>query len=187
MPPGMGGNRYDVLEDGTFQRNWNNNQIYTDRWCIYMCWGSGRASPSPLRLELWAWAVGPMDLHASGGNQLPHRLPDQPVLSLRPRISVLVSAPSRAARLRRPLGRNLARAGFYNYLYSNRALYSNASVYNGYGDVMVFGMGSGQGSNDPCWRDLYAGDIATYMTDPDNPTLDPISGYPTAGLTTEKK
>jgi YD repeat-containing protein len=48
------------------------------------------------------------------------------------------------------------------------------------GRVLIFGLGTGTGGPaDPCTRDLYAGGAYIWMDDPENPSLDPISGYPT--------
>ncbi len=71
--------------------------------------------------------------------------------------------------------------GIYYQLYTNRALYGNSAVYGNEAKTVkefVFGLNSGNGVSLPCARDLYAGGLATYMTDPDWPTLDAVSGFP---------
>ncbi len=173
-------NRYDVLEDGTFVTSWNNANLKTSRWCIYSCWGSGRG----LFVSVPSGNYG-----AQQWAQWTYRTPGETSYLTGYLISPFYrydfSSPCWADKHPEPHDydglwvETSPGQGYYNYLYTNRALYSNASIYNAYGTLMVFGMNTGSGSSDPCWRDLYAGGIATYMTDPDWPTLDPISGYPT--------
>ncbi len=184
------GYRYDVLEDGTFQHN-SNIGFYNDRWCRPggPCWGTGRGLfvgvPSGTwGAGLWSqWTYTPPGetSYLTGYLINPFYRYDQTNTAC---WSDKHPEPHDYDGL---WVETSPGQGFYNYLYTNRALAApNASVYNGYGDVMVFGMGTGGGANDPCWRDLYAGGIATYMTDPDNPTLDPISGYPTSWIDNSK-
>jgi tripartite motif-containing protein 71 len=172
-------NRYDVLEDNTFLPNWNDSRIKVDRWCIASCWGSGRGlfisfpSNTEFGLNRWAqWTYTPPGETSYLSGYLINPLYRYDYTNC-----VKYSEPHDYDGLWDPT------YGIYRQLYTNRAVAaSNASIYGNTaqtGKVMVFGMSSGNHSNIPCWRDLYAGGIATYMTDPDNPTLDPISGYPT--------
>jgi tripartite motif-containing protein 71 len=174
----IAGNNYHVLEDGTFGTWWNNGNLKTSRWCIYACWGSGRG----------LFVSAPSGSYP--GNQQAHWIYTVPgetgFLN-----GYLINPFYRhdhncgAGKYPEPHDFDGLWSPFYQifyYLYTNRAPYTNASVYGNTAataKVMVFGLNTGNSSNNPCWRDIYAGGIATYMTDPENPTLDPISGYPT--------
>jgi len=175
------GHRYDVLEDGTFQTNWNNSKLLTNRWCINACWGSGRglfvSAPSGnYNGGQWAhWTYTPPGETSYLSGYLIN-----PFYRWDTTNQACWSGPHPNPHDYDGLWSPTY--GIYYQLYTNRALYTNASIYGNTAQtakVMVFGMSTGNSSSNPCWRDLYAGGIATYMTDPDWPTLDPISGYPT--------
>ncbi len=183
-------NRYDVLEDKTFLNN-SNSGFYNDRWCRPggPCWGSGRGlfvgvPGGNWGNGLWSqWTYTPPGetSYLSGYLINPFYRYDQTNTAC---WSGPHPEPHDYDGLWSPT------YGIYYQLYTNRALAaSNASIYGNTAQtakVMVFGLSTGNGSTDPCWRDLYAGGIATYMTDPDNPTLDPISGYPTGWFDNSK-
>ncbi|HEX3608676.1 MAG TPA: 6-bladed beta-propeller [Solirubrobacterales bacterium] len=182
------GYRYDVLEDGTFLPNSNNAGLKISRWCIYSCWGSGRGLFVSVPSGTWGggqwaqWTYTPPGETSYLSGYL-----------INPFYRYDFSSPCWSGPHPEPHDYDGLWSPTYNIyyqLYTNRALYTNASIYGNTAQtakVMVFGMSTGGGANDPCWRDLYAGGIATYMTDPDSPTLDPISGYPTGWFDDSKK
>jgi YD repeat-containing protein len=176
------GYRYDVLEDGTFFHN-SNIGFYNDRWCRPggPCWGSGRG--------LFVAVPG-----GNWGNGLWSQWTYTPPGETTYLTGYLINPFFRYDPLNTACwndkhpephdydGLWSPTYGIYYQLYTNRALAaSNASIYGNTAQtakVMVFGLSTGGGSSDPCWRDLYAGGIATYMTDPDWPTISSISGQP---------
>jgi len=178
--PWYGGNNYHVLEGGAFQTWWNNAKLLTSKWCINHCWGSGRGlfvtapsgsypgnqqahwtyTPPGETSFLSGYLINPFfrwDTENQACWSGPHPNPHDFDGLWSPTYQV------------------------YYQLYTNRALYTNAAVYGNTAKtakVMVFGLNTGNSANNPCWRDLYAGGIATYMSDPDYPTLDPPTGFP---------
>ena len=70
--------------------------------------------------------------------------------------------------------------------------YAFAKAPEGWSEVIspVFVMGLGTGvyntTPNPCWRDIYAGGAYVWMSDPEAPTLDPISGYPSGWIDDSK-
>jgi tripartite motif-containing protein 71 len=181
------GYAYHVLEDGTFLANWNNSKILTSRWCIYSCWGKGRglfiSVPSgTYSAQQWAhWSFTP-----------PGETTYLTGYLINPFYRYDFTSPCWADKHPNPHdydGLWDPAPPYYGWtsFYTNRALATNAATYNTYGKSLIFGMTSSSGSSDPCWRDLYAGGIATYMSDPDYPLLDAISGYPTGWFDDSKK
>ncbi len=173
------GNAYHVLEDGTFQTNRNNPNIYTNRWCIYACWGSGRglfiSFPGiNFGAQQWAhWSFRP-----------PGETSFMTGYQIKPfyRYDYISSCWSD----KHPNPHNYdglwdPYPPYYGWtaFYTNRSLATNAVLYNSYGREFVFGMTSGSGSSNPCNRDLYAGGIALYMSDGEFPTLGTVTGFPT--------
>lgn len=182
--------RYDVLEDKTFLNN-SNIGFYNDRWCRSggPCWGSGRglfvAVPGGSwgggKWSQWTYTPPGETSYLSGYLINPFYRYDTTNTACwadkhpEPHDYDGIWSPT---------------YGIYYQLYTNRALYSNASIYGNTAQtakVMVFGMSTGNSSSNPCWRDLYAGGIATYMTDPDWPTLGAISGQPTGWFDDSKQ
>jgi YD repeat-containing protein len=185
----VGGNRYDVLTDGTFLANWNNSKILTRDTCINACWGSGHGlhisvpsgnynggqwaqwtyTPPGETSYLNGYLVNPFWRYDAANQACwsdKHPEPHEYDGLWSPTYSI------------------------YYQLYTKRALNGNvAAIYGNTAQtakVMVIGMSTGNSSSDPCWRDLYAGGVATYMTDPDWPTLDPVSGFPTGWFDNSK-
>ena len=186
--PWYGGNNYHVLEDGTFQTWWNNAKLQTSRWCINNCWGSGRGlfvtAPSGYypgnQQAHWTYTPPGETSYLSGYLINPFFRWDttNPACWSGPQPN-----PHDFDGLWSPAYQ------IYYQLYKNRALATNAAVYGNTAQtakVMVFGLNTGNSANNPCWRDIYAGGIATYMTDPDSPTLDPVSGFPTGWFDNSK-
>jgi sugar lactone lactonase YvrE len=183
-------NRYDVLEDSTFLHN-SNIGFYNDRWCRPggPCWGSGRglfvAVPGgnwgAQQWSQWTYTPPGETSYLSGYLINPFYRYDTTNTAC---WSDKQPEPHDYDGIWDPT------YGYYYKLFTNRALYSNASYYESTdptGKVMVFGMSTGAGAKDPCWRDIYAGGIATYMTDPDWPTLGAISGQPTGWFDDSKQ
>jgi tripartite motif-containing protein 71 len=176
------GFRYDVLEDWTFQHN-SNIDFYNERWCRPggPCWGTGRGLFVGVPSGSWGGGLWSQWTYTALGetSYLTGYL-----ISPFYRFDQYNSAcwsdkhpePHDYDGLWSPT------YGVWYQLYTNRALQApNASIYGNAAPpakMMVFGLSTGGGANDPCWRDLYAGGIATYMTDPDYPTIDPISVPP---------
>ncbi len=169
---------YAALEDNTFI-DWNNNPgLKTQKTCIYTCFGgSGHglfvSFPSNgyglNQQAQWAYFVKGETTYLTGYLINPLFRDDHANC---PRSSY--PEPHDFDGIWSPT------VGYYQ-LYTNRAPYGNASVYGNTAQsvkAMVFGLNSGNGVSLPCWRDIYAGGVATYMSDPDNPTLDTISGQP---------
>jgi sugar lactone lactonase YvrE len=169
---------YSALEDDTFI-DWNNNPgLKTGKWCFYGCWGSGRglfvAFPNngyaTNQQAQWAYFVKGETTYLTGYLINPFLREDHTNCP-----SSKYSEPHDFDGIWSP------QYNVYYQLYTNRAPYGNASVYSNTAQsvkAMVFGLNSGNGVSLPCWREIYAGGIATYMSDPDNPTLDTISGQP---------
>ncbi|HEU4735433.1 MAG TPA: 6-bladed beta-propeller, partial [Solirubrobacterales bacterium] len=184
-------NRYDVLEDKTFLNN-SNIGFYNDRWCRSggPCWGSGRglfvAVPGGSwgggKWSQWTYTPPGETSYLSGYLINPFYRYDTTNKAC---WSDKHPEPHDYDGLWSPT------YGIYYQLYTNRALQApNASIYGNTAQtakVMVFGMSTGNSSSNPCWRDLYAGGIATYMTDPDWPTLDPISAPPSGWFDDSKQ
>ena len=173
------GNRYDVLEDSTFI-DWNNNPgLKTSKWCLYACWGSGRGLFVSFptngygynQQAQWAYFVKGETTYLQGYLISPFRRDDHGC----PRSTYSEPHDFDGAWAPAPINT-------YYSLYTNRAPAGNAANYGNEAHgvkAMVFGLNSGNGVQLPCWRDIYAGGLATYMSDPEKPTLDAISGQPT--------
>jgi YD repeat-containing protein len=167
------------IEDNTFIPNANNAGLYWGKSCIRACWGSGRglfvSFPSgnfgPQQFAQWTYTPPGQTSYLTGYQLNPIWRYDY--------TSPCWSGPHPTPIDFDGLWTPESPYNGWTAFYTNRSLAGNAVLYNSYGRVLIFGMSSSSGSNDPCWRDLYVGGIATYMSDPDYPTLDTISGQPT--------
>jgi YD repeat-containing protein len=50
------------------------------------------------------------------------------------------------------------------------------------GDTLIFGLGTGPGSIDPCARELGAGGVAIWLDDSQNPSMNSVSGIPSGWI-----
>lgn len=168
---------YAALEDSTFT-DWNNNPgLKTSKWCLYTCWGSGRglfvSFPSngygTNQQAQWNYYAQGETTYLTGYLINPYFRDNHGCPSSKyPEPHDWDGLWSQAYQV------------FYQ-LYTNRAQFGNSAAYGNTGTTVKtisLGLNSGNGVFLNCWRDIYVGGIATYMSDPENPTLNAISGQP---------